>query len=59
MTPRSAKEAPCAGTSLAARAKEGPIRQIVRGEADVERRYLVITPGTPDQHGAVVQIQAN
>jgi hypothetical protein len=37
----------------------GPIRQIVRGEGDVERRYLVIAPGTPEQHGAAVQIQKN
>jgi YVTN family beta-propeller protein len=36
----------------------GPIRQIVQGQVDVPRRYLVIAPGTPDQHGAAVQIQA-
>ena len=36
----------------------GPIRQVVRGEVEAERRYLVIAPGTPDQHGAPVQIQA-
>jgi YVTN family beta-propeller protein len=36
----------------------GPIRQVVRGELEAERRYLVIAPGTPDQHGAPVQIQA-
>jgi len=35
----------------------GPIRQVVRGELEAERRYLVIAPGTPDQHGAPVQIQ--
>jgi YVTN family beta-propeller protein len=36
----------------------GPIRQIVQGEDNgMERRYLVIVPGTPEQHGAPVQIQ--
>jgi YVTN family beta-propeller protein len=35
----------------------GPIRQIVHGEANVPRRYLVIAPGTADAHDAVVQIQ--
>jgi hypothetical protein len=35
----------------------GPIRQVVRGEGEVQRRYLVIAPGTADQHGAPVQIQ--
>ena len=37
----------------------GPIRQIVRGEGDSQRRYLVMAPGTPDQHGAPVQVQAD
>jgi len=36
----------------------GPIRQLVQGEVDTPRRYLVIAPGTPAQHGAPVQIQA-
>jgi YVTN family beta-propeller protein len=36
----------------------GPIRQLVQGEVDTPRRYLVVAPGTPDQHGAPVQIQA-
>ena len=36
----------------------GPIRQIVQGDAEVQRRYLVIAPGTPGQHGAAVQVQA-
>jgi YVTN family beta-propeller protein len=36
----------------------GPIRQLVRGEFAADRRYLVIAPGTPDQHGAPVQVQA-
>ncbi len=35
----------------------GPIRQVVQGEEKVERRYLVIAPGTADQHGAPVQVQ--
>jgi YVTN family beta-propeller protein len=35
----------------------GPIRQVVHGEAGVERRYLVIVPGTPDQPGGPVQVQ--
>ncbi|MGX9432570.1 MULTISPECIES: YncE family protein [Bradyrhizobium] len=35
----------------------GPIRQLVRGEDKAPRRYLVILPGTPDRHGAPVQIQ--
>src|SRR5467141_3301609 len=36
----------------------GPIRQIVRGEARIPRRYLVIVSGTPGQLGATVQVQA-
>ena len=36
----------------------GPIRQVVQGEDKVERRYLVIVAGTPDKHGAPLQIQA-
>jgi YVTN family beta-propeller protein len=36
----------------------GPIRQIVRGENNVQRRYLVIVSGTPGQLGAPVQVQA-
>jgi YVTN family beta-propeller protein len=35
----------------------GPIRQIVQGDAPAERRYLAIASGTPDKHGAPVQIQ--
>jgi YVTN family beta-propeller protein len=35
----------------------GPIRQVVRGEDRIPRRYLVILPGTPDNHGAPVQVQ--
>jgi YVTN family beta-propeller protein len=35
----------------------GPIRQVVQGEGDVQRRYLVIAPGTANQHGAPVQVQ--
>ena len=33
-----------------------PIRQLVRGEDKAPRRYLVILPGTPDTHGAPVQV---
>ena len=36
----------------------GPIRQLVRGENKTPRRYLVIVPGTPDKHGAAVQVQS-
>ena len=36
----------------------GPIRQIVRGEADAPRRYLVIVPGTATRSGKPVQVQA-
>jgi len=36
----------------------GPIRQLVRGEDKNPRRYLVIAPGTAEQHGAAVQVQA-
>jgi len=35
----------------------GPIRQIVRGEAKTERRYLVIEEGTAAEPGKVVQLQ--
>ena len=35
----------------------GPIRQVVRGENEARRRYLVIAPGTADAHGPVVQVQ--
>jgi YVTN family beta-propeller protein len=37
----------------------GPIRQIVRPDAKVERRYLVIAPGTADKPGAPVQVQVD
>jgi YVTN family beta-propeller protein len=37
----------------------GPIRQIVRGEHNIPRRYLVIVPGEADSHGPAVQIQAD
>jgi len=36
----------------------GPIRQLVRGKERTPRRYLVIVPGTPDNHGAPVQVQS-
>jgi YVTN family beta-propeller protein len=35
----------------------GPIRQVVQGANQIPRRYLVILPGTPDSHGAAVQVQ--
>ena len=35
----------------------GPIRQVVRPEADAPRRYLVIAPGSAVQPGAPVQVQ--
>ena len=37
----------------------GPIRQIVRGEGEGPRRYLVIAPGTAAQPGPPVQVQAD
>jgi YVTN family beta-propeller protein len=37
----------------------GPIRQIVRGEEDAPRRYLVIVPGSAAQLGKPVQIQVH
>jgi hypothetical protein len=36
----------------------GPICQLVRAEEKTPRRYLVIVPGTPDNHGAPVQVQS-
>jgi YVTN family beta-propeller protein len=36
----------------------GPIRQVVQGQNNMMRRYLVIYPGTPTQHAAPVQVQA-
>jgi DNA-binding beta-propeller fold protein YncE len=36
----------------------GPIRQLVRGEDKVQPRYLVIAPGTVENLGAPVQVQA-
>jgi YVTN family beta-propeller protein len=35
----------------------GPIRQLVQGADQISRRYLVIVPGTADNHGAAVQVQ--
>jgi YVTN family beta-propeller protein len=37
----------------------GPIREIVQGEVEVPRRYLVILNGTASQPGSPVQIQAS
>lgn len=36
----------------------GPIRQVVRGEDKMQRRYLVIAPGTAGNLGTPVQVQA-
>jgi hypothetical protein len=36
----------------------GPIRQVVQGAEQVPRRYLVIVPGTAQNHGAAVQVQS-
>ena len=36
----------------------GAIRQLVRGDDKVHRRYLVIAPGMVDGPGAPVQVQA-
>jgi YVTN family beta-propeller protein len=36
----------------------GPIRQVVRGEDQIQRRYLVIAPGTVGNLGAPVQVQS-
>jgi hypothetical protein len=30
---------------------------LVRGEDKIPRRYLVILPGSPDNHGAAVQME--
>jgi len=35
----------------------GPIRQVVQGADEIPPRYLVIVPGTADDHGAAVQVQ--
>jgi hypothetical protein len=36
----------------------GPIRQVVRGEDQIQRRYLAIAPGTVGNLGAPVQVQS-
>jgi hypothetical protein len=36
----------------------GPISQVVRGEDQIQRRYLVIAPGTVGNLGAPVQVQS-
>ena len=35
----------------------GPIRQLARGASATQKQYLVIVPGTPDAHGAAVQVE--
>jgi YVTN family beta-propeller protein len=37
----------------------GPLRQVVREDSSAARRFLVIAPGTADQHGDAVQVQTN
>ncbi len=37
----------------------GPIRQIVRGEEETPRRYLVIVSGTAEKPGAPAQVQSD
>jgi hypothetical protein len=37
----------------------GPIRQLVQSDSEGRRRYLTIAPGTYDQHGTPVQVQAD
>ena len=36
----------------------GPIRQVIQGDVNAPKRYLVIAPGTPAQPGQPVQVQA-
>jgi len=36
----------------------GPIRQVIQGDVNTPRRYLVIAAGTPAQPGQPVQVQA-
>jgi len=36
----------------------GPVRQLVQGAEEMPRRYLVIVPGTANNHGAAVQVQS-
>jgi len=35
----------------------GPIRQIVQGDAEAPRRYLVIAPRLPKEPGKPAQVQ--
>jgi YVTN family beta-propeller protein len=35
----------------------GPIRQVVQGEDNIQRRYLVIAEGDPAKPGSIVQVQ--
>ena len=37
----------------------GPIRQIVREDSETLRRFLVIAPGSAEQHGDAVQVQTD
>jgi YVTN family beta-propeller protein len=38
---------------------DGPIRQLVQGEIQLPRRYLVIVPGTAEKYGPAAQVQRN
>jgi YVTN family beta-propeller protein len=55
LEPLSAFTANAAGAAIVNAV--GPIRQVVRGEDNIPRRYLVIMSGTPDKLGALVQVQ--
>ncbi len=37
----------------------GPIRQVVQKDSTAPRRFLVIVPGTADQHGDAIQVQTD
>ena len=43
---------------LRANPVDGPIRQIVQGEVELPRRYLVIVQGSAAEPGKPVQVQA-
>ena len=63
---RMIHSAPAPGTATRVRDESGrrgycqrDIRQVVHGEDNVRRRYLVIAPGTAETHGPVVQVQVD
>ncbi len=57
LQPLSAFETNPAGSAIVNAV--GPIRQLVKGEGDTQKRYLVIAPGTAGRLGAPVQVQAD